>query len=196
MHEYELKHNGLLNLLQSLMTRSRYEHAKRVAEVSIELAQRFEENMEFAWLAGVAHDCCRDFSEDEMYELGKKSGEILGNLADIYLGTCVEKILYHGLAAVSVLEEKYPLHKDVYNAIASHTIGHPVPSALQKIIYVADTMEPERNMWDETQRVYLLKNYTLNELVLEVISTLDDTYYNLHEITIKMRDYIQEQYEK
>lgn len=126
--------------LKSDIGEGRYNHSLRVMETSKDLALRYGCSVEKAELAGLLHDC------------GKFQGDInLLKVAadfDIILDSVMEKNvqLVHSLIGAVLAEREYGIEdKEVLDAIRYHTTGREHMSLLDKIIYIADLIEPGRD---------------------------------------------------
>jgi len=117
----------------------RYQHTLGVMYTAASMAMRYGENLENALIAGLLHDCakcipapakilmCEHF-QIEITETERKN----------------PGLLHAKLGAFLACEEYGVEDKDILMAITSHTTGRPGMSLLEKIIYIADYMEPGR----------------------------------------------------
>ena len=192
INELKNTHKNLIALLQKEISQKRFMHSVAVSELAYTLAIRFSVNVEQAWLAGIAHDYCRELSKEDMLALvdKKKILEHVGVVAIPYLDAITpdEYILYHGLIAPVALHVSYPLDKEIYKAIATHTLGGADSSVLQMILFVADTLEPSRNIWKEYDIINIITKLELKEQVLLVINRLHSIYGTTHSITHSMKE--------
>lgn len=121
------------------LDKDRYEHTLGVMYTAASLAMRYDEDIEKALIAGLLHDCAKCLSGDTKIKLCKKYHL---NVSE------VEKenpSLLHAKSGAFLAAKKYHIKdKDIINAIASHTTGCPHMSLLDKIIYIADYIEPGR----------------------------------------------------
>ena len=88
-------------------------------------------------------------------DLAKKYGadpekaETAALFHDMYRGVSVDVLNYyvkHGKIAAIVMERDFGItDPDIINAVSYHTTGRPAMSALEKVIYIADAIEPNRN---------------------------------------------------
>ena len=94
-----------------------------------------------AYLAGLLHDNAKCISSEKKRKLCKKHG--------IVLNEAEEKnpdLLHAKLGAVRAKEKYQVTDEAVLNAIKYHTTGKPAMTELEKIIYIADYIEPNRKM--------------------------------------------------
>jgi predicted HD superfamily hydrolase involved in NAD metabolism len=121
------------------LDKSRYEHTKGVMYTAGCLAMAHGYDYNKAMLAGLLHDCAKCLPTEEKLSLCKKH--------DI-LVTAVERDnpgLLHAKAGMVMAEEKFHItDPEILHAIKVHTTGEPDMNLLDKIIYVADYIEPLR----------------------------------------------------
>lgn len=93
--------DGMRELLKSRLKPGRFEHSLGVAETAAELAGRFGIDREKARIAGLLHDCAREFPNSSMLEEAEKRGIPVGPveramplLLHAYIGAHRVKELY------------------------------------------------------------------------------------------------------
>lgn len=151
----------ILNKLEKNLSPKRYKHSVRVAETAERLAVKYDADPHLAYLAGLLHDCARDYSGDKLlkYVAAKKLKAKKYELQ--------YPILLHGLVGASLAIEIYGVKDEsVLEAIKLHTAGSRNMTALSKIIFIADFIEPGRegSMVDTIRHV--VEN-SLNKAVFE-----------------------------
>ena len=115
-------------------------HAEAVAATAGELAERFGVDVEAARLAGLLHDWCKDTPAEELlFEARVRDIEI----------TDVDRMrpyLLHGPVGAALLADRYPdLDAEIRRAVEIHTFGAATMTDLDRILYVADMIEPGRD---------------------------------------------------
>lgn len=117
----------------------RYKHSVRTAETAEAMCTLFGLSPRLGYLAGLAHDLCKENSTAEILELVKEDGKSVSILEQ------TRPSLLHGRAAAVLISEKFGV-KDrcVLDAISNHTFASPDLCDLGKIIFVADKIEPGR----------------------------------------------------
>ena len=121
------------------LDKDRYEHTLGVMYTAASLAMRYDEDIEKALIAGLLHDCAKCLSGDTKIKLCKKYH------LNVSEGEKENPRLIHAKLGAFLAAKKYHIKdKDIINAIASHTTGCPHMSLLDKIIYIADYIEPGR----------------------------------------------------
>lgn len=127
------------NKLAAILNKNRYRHTIGVMYTAGSIAMRYNENIETAMLAGLLHDCGKFCSEKEQIELCKKYDI---ELTEAELN--VPALIHAKLGAFLAKEEYGAEDENICNAILYHTTGHPDMTMLEKIIYLADYIEPGR----------------------------------------------------
>ncbi len=147
--------------LEKILNPQRFSHTINVANCAVSLAQIHGEDTEKAYLAGLLHDCAKCYSADELSEKIKSYGIKLDDtskkspqLWHSYVGACEAKSIY------GVCDD------DILNAVYYHTIGRQNMSKLEKIIYLADAIEPSRS-YSGVEELRKLSKISLDEAVLE-----------------------------
>ena len=123
--------------LKKALDSQRFRHTLGVAETAVRMAERFGADMEKADLAGMLHDCAKCMSLGEMQKAAK------GEKPDSLMKE--SKALLHALAGMCVARDVYNVtDPEVLSAIRWHTTGRAGMTQLEKIIYLADMLEPNR----------------------------------------------------
>ncbi len=149
--------------VQASVSEKRYAHSMRTAKMAEEMCLRYGVDAEKGLFAGMAHDLCKDCSDEALFSLAAKDGCVISDL---------EKripALLHGRAAAVVLHESFGVQDaDILQAIAQHTLGDANLCALAKIIFAADKIEPGRSQSTDEYRKRLL-SLSLDEMTLSVV---------------------------
>ncbi len=121
------------------MPEYRLRHSLGVAETAEKLAWRFGADPQKARLAGMLHDVARDFDDSEMLRRAKEA-----KLQVSEYGFAMPLLLHGPVGAVMVRDEFGITDPEILNAIALHTVGSEYMSQLDKVVFVADKIEPSR----------------------------------------------------
>ncbi len=155
----------IMKKLEKELDEKRYQHTIGVTYTAASLAMRYGENMQAAILAGLLHDCAKGIPNEEKLELCKKYGILV---------TDVEKenpSLLHAKLGAYIAREQYGVaDDDVLHAIYVHTTGEPGMNTLDKIIYVADFIEPNRDEAPNLEYVRKIAFWDLNQAMEEILS--------------------------
>ena len=165
----------------------RYWHSVSVAITAVNLADTYGANKDNCLVAGILHDYCKCLSYDEMLSMCEKYNVNLTE-EDKNADGCI-----HGFLAAKVCKEKYDINDEVYNAIYYHTCGRPNMTALEKIIYISDFIEPLRRFRDRVEEVRKLAYSNIDKaIVLSAemsLSHLVKTNKFIHSNTVKTLEY-------
>ena len=131
--------------LKKHLTKNRYTHTLGVAYTAVSMAMRYNpdtSNSDFikkAELAGLLHDCAKCMDNDKKIKLCDKHKIPYSNTE------AEHPYLLHGKVGAFIAKSKFGIKdEDILQAITWHTTGHPNMSLLEKIIYIADYIEPSR----------------------------------------------------
>lgn len=127
--------------LSEELDKKRYAHTLGVAYTAVSLAMAHGTDMYNAYLAGLLHDNAKCISSEKKRKLCKKY--------DIVLNKAEDKnpdLLHAKLGAIRAREKYHVEDRAVLEAIKYHTTGKPAMTELEKIIYIADYIEPNRKM--------------------------------------------------
>jgi len=130
--------------LEKELKPDRYDHTLGVAYTRASLAMVHGANVDKALIAGFLHDCAKCLSHEEQLNICEK------NNIEI---TDVERrnhSLLHAKAGMYIASTKYEVRDpEILNAIRYHTTGKEDMSLLEKIVYIADFIEPNRKPLDD-----------------------------------------------
>lgn len=126
--------------LESVLTPKRFIHSVNVMNMAVKLAQNYKEDEEKAAIAGLLHDCARDTRGEEALSQCSRYG------VDIDAISRVQTELLHGPLGAKIARCEYGITDEaVLRAIYWHTTGHENMDMLEKIVFIADYIEPGRN---------------------------------------------------
>lgn len=164
-----MKHKKALKLIEDKLPEKRYAHSVRVAETAVKMAEIFEADSEKCYLAGILHDFSKYDDLGDMYQYVTKY-----NLDPTLLAFNSE--LLHGPVAATKMRFEYGVKdEDIFYAISSHTSGRAQMLLAEKIIYVADFIEPERSQTGVDR---------IREIIFEE-EKLDLAIYEITKLTLK-----------
>lgn len=153
--------------LQGLLSPHRYAHTLGVMHTACALSMAHSYPMTRAQIAGLLHDCAKYLSNDQLIEIAKKRG------LSISPGEEKAPQLLHAKVGALFAEEIYGVQDPaVLRAIRLHTTGSPAMGLLDKIIFVADYIEPGR---DRAPHLSDIRQLAFYDLDLAVTLILEDT---------------------
>ena len=114
-------------------------HSLGVSDTAACLAMKYGYDVKAAHLAGLLHDCAKGLSEDELFlTVQKAQMEISPVERD-------NPELLHAKAGSVVAKREYGItDEEILSAICYHTTGRPGMTLLEKMIFIADYIEPNR----------------------------------------------------
>lgn len=171
--------------LESVLSAKRYLHTLGVAYTAAALAMAHGENMEKALKAGLLHDCAKSMHGSELVAICEKAHLNV---------TAVERAnptaLLHAKAGAYLAQHKFGVtDDDILNAIRYHTTGRPDMSKLEKILYIADYIEPNRKQLAELTMIRRIAfqdlDWTMEKILANTLAYLRTTDGQLDDMTIK-----------
>lgn len=136
----EMTLNEIKKRLENTLKPSRFAHSVSVAQTASDLAEIYNADAGKAYLAGILHDCAKNYTNGELFELAKKYNIELDEVCKSSAN------LLHGFVGAYDAKKVYGINdSEIFDAIYYHTVGKPDMPILTKIIYVSDGIEPLRN---------------------------------------------------
>lgn len=171
--------------METVLSSKRYAHTLGVAYTAAALAMAHGEPMEDAMIAGLLHDCAKSMHGSELVAICEKARLNV---------TAVERsnptALLHAKAGAYLAQHKYGVNDDnILNAIRYHTTGRPDMSRLEKILYIADYIEPNRKQLAELDMIRRIAfqdlDWTMEKILANTLAYLRTTDGQLDDMTIK-----------
>lgn len=169
----------------------RYAHTIGVAYTAAALAMRYEANVQQAQVAGLLHDCAKCIPNNKKIALCQKYNI---KITEIELEN---PFLLHAKLGAFLAMEKYGItDKEITSAILNHTTGKPNMSLLDKIIFVADYIEPQRKKQPILAEIRKLAFIDLDECLFRILEDtlafLSTSSDNIDPMTEKTYQYYKE----
>lgn len=143
----------------------RYEHTLGVAYTAANLAMVHGEDVEKALTAGMLHDCAKCMSFEKQLSVCTKNHVKLSEAEAME-----DSPLIHAKAGSVLANTKYGVtDEDILNAIRYHTTGRPDMSLLEKIVYIADYIEPGRKHAENLTQVRRLAYKDLDDCMRKIL---------------------------
>lgn len=150
----------------------RFEHTLGVEFTAAALAMRYSCAIADAQIAGLLHDCAKCLSDEKRMKICKKH--------DIPISEVERRnpYLLHAKAGAYLAEKKYMVRNkpEILDAIRYHTTGRENMGLLEKIIFVADYIEPGRKHAPNLPEIRRLAFEDLDAAMLRI---LEDTLEHL-----------------
>ena len=126
--------------LQQTLQPKRYVHTLGVAYLSASLAMCHGVSHQDALIAGLLHDCAKNYPEDTML-----SDCLRLNLSLSEYEQKIPELIHAPYGAYLAQTEYGILQEDILLAVRNHTLGRPNMTPIEQIVYLADYLEPGRN---------------------------------------------------
>ncbi|HJB94372.1 MAG TPA: bis(5'-nucleosyl)-tetraphosphatase (symmetrical) YqeK [Candidatus Mediterraneibacter intestinigallinarum] len=127
--------------LSKKLKKERFEHTIGVMYTAASLAMCYGEDIEKALTAGLLHDCGKFCPAKEQIRLCEKYAISLSE------SELAMPALIHAKLGAYLAENKYKIKdREILDAITWHTTGRPAMTMLEKILYIADYIEPNRKI--------------------------------------------------
>lgn len=151
-----------LTMVKRQLTEHRYQHTLGVAETAVMLAKQYGVDVNKAELAAIFHDYAKFREKEEMKEIILREG-----MPKDLLRYNME--LWHApVGAYLVKQEAGLSDQGVLDAIRFHTTGRPGMTKLEKVIYLADYIEPGRH-FPGVEEVRALAKTSLDKALIKAI---------------------------
>lgn len=164
-----LSYEAIKSKLESEMKPSRYAHTLGVVESAVDLYERYQDEtltLDQVRIAALLHDCAKNISEEKLYKIAAAYG-----ISDEPVMMGAPQLL-HGPVGAVVAQMDYGIQDgDVLSAIACHTMGRLDMNTLEKIIYLADYIEPNRDFSGVEQ----LRKLAEEDLTIAVVAAMSHT---------------------
>lgn len=133
-----MNEDSINSYIQKHLPEKRIRHIQGVRQTAVRLARKYGADEEKANTAALFHDMFRSLSPDELSFWIERLG-----LDARYRGNVN---LAHGKIAAAVMKQDYGVEdEDIINAVSYHTTGRAGMSLLEKIVFIADAIEPGRS---------------------------------------------------
>lgn len=161
------KYDSILNSIKEIQTHERFRHTLGVAYTAASLAMKHEADIEKAYLAGILHDCAKCISDDlilnECIELGLEINQ--------FERSC--PYLLHAKLGAHYADVRYGISdEEVLRSVIYHTTGRPAMGLIEKIIFIADYIEPNRY---KAPDLHIIRRTAFEDTDLAVYMIIRDT---------------------
>lgn len=177
----------LQNKMKKTLETKRFEHTLGVAYTAANLAFVYGTDDKKALIAGLLHDSAKCLSHKKRLAVCKKNG------IEISKVEAQNPVLLHAKVGAFFAEEKYGIKdSEILDAILYHTTGRPDMGLLEKIIYVADFIEPHRK---KLPRLNEIRKMAFEDLDMAIYMILENSLSYLEKGNTKIDSKTQETYE-
>ena len=123
----------------SYLKYKRIPHVLGTEQEAVRLAERYGADVQKAQVAALLHDCTKKLDMEQQLALCRRYGIRLDELEQKALK------LLHAKTGAAIARDVFGVDEEIYSAIWWHTTGHANMTLLEKILYLADYIEPSRD---------------------------------------------------
>ena len=150
--------------LKKELDENRYHHTLGVMYTSASMAMRYDVDVQKALYAGLLHDCAKCIPGNKKIRLCEKYGLPVSSVER------ENPSLLHARLGAYLAHEKYGIKdEEIIHAIESHTTGRPGMTMLEKIVYIADYIEPGRKELPNMTDVRKLAFQNIDECLYRIL---------------------------
>ncbi|HOA80877.1 MAG TPA: bis(5'-nucleosyl)-tetraphosphatase (symmetrical) YqeK [Defluviitaleaceae bacterium] len=175
--------------LQSSLSPKRFLHTLGVVETAEKLAEIHNVDKEKAVISAFLHDCAKDIPESMQIRFCKEFHIRLDEFMKKNIALC------HSFLGAEIAKREYGIKdEEILNAIRFHTTGRKNMTKLEKLIYLADYIEPNRKYFEglKTAREYAKKDLD-KAMILVLTNTIEYIKKKngiLHPLTLEALEYL------
>lgn len=181
--------------MEKTLDPKRFEHTLGVTYTAAALAMCHQVDINKAQIAGLLHDCAKCMDNEKKISICQKH--------NIQINEIEKKnpFLLHAKVGSYIAMKKFNISDpDIINSILNHTTGRPGMSALEKIVYIADYIEPGRKQAPNLTEVRQLAFQDLDKALLKILnntlSYLEESSDAIDPMTRRTYEYYLEQSRK
>ena len=138
--------------LSENLSKKRYAHSLGCADTAKKLAEIFKLDKEKAYLAGLIHDCAKNIDNEILLKIVReeiKTGFLESELKN--------PKTFHAIAGAYLIQKIFEIQDfEIISAVRNHTIGCVDMTLFDKIIFLADKMEPNSRDEKYTKKLWKL----------------------------------------
>ena len=147
-----MNYTEILNWLKNNLNEERYIHTLGTAECAKELANKFNLNSEKAYMAGLFHDCAKCFSNEKLLD-------IIHQHLNVEECEMLNYKTLHAPVSAYIAEKEFQIDdKEILSAIRWHTLGKLDMTDFEKIVFLADKIEPNTRDKEYSDKIKALLN--------------------------------------
>ncbi|MGL4910656.1 MAG: bis(5'-nucleosyl)-tetraphosphatase (symmetrical) YqeK [Cetobacterium sp.] len=174
--------------LKLVVSQKRYDHSLRVLETALILGKIYNVDLDKLAVASLLHDYAKEMSKKELIEISKEHFKTESN---DYLDNTE---ILHSYASAHIAKNIFGIHDvETLNAIKYHTTGRKNMDLIEKIVYIADAIEPKRD-YPYVEKIRDLALVNLDKaILLEVTKKIEyllNQNYVIHTDSIEMRNWL------
>lgn len=166
---------------------ARYAHSISTMTTAKRLAEEYGEDPKRAAKAALMHDMAKKLDAETLRKYIKHE-KIKVSKEEMEAG-----VTLHGIVAADLCKKLYGFDEEMCSAIANHTMGKENMTMLEKIVFIADKIEPTRD-YPDVDTLGALAYTDINEAIIESINNTIEYNMSMRRVilegSIKTRNYI------
>lgn len=178
----------IVNYLRNNLKEKRFLHSLGVRESAVNLAEFYNADISKASTAALVHDCAKYMRRIEILKILEEKEIVIDDVTREYPD------IMHGAASAYIAEKVMGIYdNEILDAVRYHTTGRKDMTLLEKIIYIADYIEPNRNFpgVDELRKISFVDiDKALLKAFNNTIKYVIDNGQLIHLKTIEARNYL------
>lgn len=174
--------------LQSALSIGRYIHTMGVVKTALRLAENYNVDKHKVHMAALLHDCAKDYPP----EMKKRFCKEFHVPVDEIMLSCID--LTHAFLGAEVAKREYGvMDEEILNAIRYHTTGRKSMTAIEKIVFIADYIEPNRKVFDTLEEARKLAFEDMDKAMMFIlqhtIAYVKERNRPLHPLSVEAFNY-------
>lgn len=138
--------------LEKNLSDKRYHHSLGCADTARQLAKLFNQDENKAYLAGLVHDCAKNMDDGHLLDLIKNEIKVGFEPSELK-----NPKTFHAIVGAHLIQKIFEIDDvEIISAVRNHTIGCVGMSVFDKIIFLADKIEPNTRDEKHTKKVLKL----------------------------------------
>ncbi|MBS6195314.1 MAG: bis(5'-nucleosyl)-tetraphosphatase (symmetrical) YqeK [Clostridiales bacterium] len=191
MDESKVNLRKIEKKLKKYLDEERMWHTIGVMHTAAAMAMAYGADLEKAQLAGLLHDCAKCVSSKDKFKICKENHIPVTDFEKKH------PFLLHAKVGAWIAREKYGVKdQEILDSIIWHTTGKEQMSVLEKIIYIADYIEPARDKAPRLPEIRRLAFLDLDRCMYEILKDtleyLDEHPEDIDQTTKRAYDYYKE----
>lgn len=187
-----MDYTKILEWLKNNLNEKRYIHTLGTADCAKELAKQFKLNQDKAYLAGLLHDSAKCYPNEKLLDIIHKH-------LDVEECEMLNYKTLHAPVSAYIAETEFKItDKEILSAIRWHTLGKLDMTDFEKIVFIADKIEPNTRDEEYSAKIrdLLSEENGLNKALLkcykETIKSLVKRDLKICLLTIKIYNKLQD----
>ena len=165
---YTFNIENVKQILKKNLSKERYEHVNGVCKEATKLANTYNVSEKKAYIAALFHDFAKEYTVTQLREECEKYNYIPDQYIEQEMGLC------HGFLAAEIAKKDFNIEdEDILNAIRYHTTGRRGMSTLEKVVFIADAIEPTRG---DTNYLQILRTQAYEDINQALLTSLNKNY--------------------